>query len=255
MSRSTLVTRALVAGGLSLAALSLTGGPASAASAALAYSCDYGVGEVEGTGDATATWDSAITDGLTVPVGTQVALDPYTGTVVLPDAFVEELRTQGVVELTGGGLQLTFLDETGEPIVIELGFPATPVPAAGPMTLEVSGVDAGFLDAADPGSYTIVADDFILATDDETTGMYCTLTDEGDPTIDSFTALAPTPTATPTTSAPTTSPTAVRPVLVQTDTVERAGDSPTGLVAGGLLTGSLAVGALLAARRSSARRH
>jgi len=257
MTRSTLLTRALLAGGLSLTALTLAGGTASAASAALSYSCDYGVGDVEGTGDATATWDTAITDGLVVPVGTQVDLDPYTGTVDLPDGFVDELRAQEATELSGGGLHLTFLDETGEPIVIELVFAATAVPEVGPMTLELTGVDAGFLDAVDPGPYTIVADDFLLVTDDESSGMYCILTDEGDPTIDAFTAVAPSPsaTATPTTSTPAASPTAVRPVLVQTDAVDASRGSSTGLVGGALLAGSIVVGGLVAGRRASSRRH
>ena len=74
----------------SAAGLSMS--PAQAASAELSYSCDFGFNAVEGTGPATASFDSGIDKGLVVPVGTKVSLDPFTGSVTSPDDFTNLLR-------------------------------------------------------------------------------------------------------------------------------------------------------------------
>jgi uncharacterized protein DUF6801 len=240
-------------------AVGLSAAPASAASADLQYTCDWGIGDAEGTGDpATASWDSGIADDLEVPVGTSVDLDPYSGTVTLPDAFVAELRAQDRTELSGGGLQLTVVEETEEPIVIDLAFETTPVPADGPMVLELEGVDADPIEATEPGTYTLLASDFIIGSDlDENLGLLCEMTDEGDATIDAFEAVGE-PTETPTaTVAPTVTVTAtpVRPALVQTDVAEGTPSGGTGgLALAGGAAALLAVAGRLAVRRAP-RRH
>ena len=107
-------------------AVGLSAAPASAASADLGYTCEWSVDDGDGGGPAgesdpaTASWDSGIEDDLVVPVGTSVPLDPYTGTITLPEAFVDALRAQDRTELAGGGLQLTVIEESDEPFVIEL---------------------------------------------------------------------------------------------------------------------------------------
>ncbi|MBM6405563.1 hypothetical protein JQN72_15060 [Phycicoccus sp. CSK15P-2] len=254
MRRSTALVRPAVVGGTTLALAGLVSPFATAASADLEYSCEYGVDTTEGTGDATASWDSGIADGLVVEVGDSVSLDPYTGTVELPTGFVDALRDSGRTELGGGGLQLTVLEESDEPFIIELVFDSTPVPASGPMTLDLSGVDPEDIEATEAGTYTLVANDFFLSDDDDTAGMYCELVDNGDATIDSFTAQAapgPTVTVTPTpTVTVTASP--VRPVLVQTDAAG-AGPSLLPAAAGaGLL---VLAGGVAARRRLPDRRH
>ncbi|MFL6165015.1 MAG: hypothetical protein ACJ710_01950 [Ornithinibacter sp.] len=85
--------------------------------------------------------------------------------------------------------------------------------------------------------------------------MDCTLTDEGDPTIDTFEATAaPTPTVTTTVTAePAASP--VRPVVVQTDFAGDDHSSALPLVLGGALMAG-GVGAVATGRtRGGSRRH
>lgn len=242
-------------------AVGLSAAPASAASADLQYTCEWSVDDGDGGGPAgegdpaTAGWDSGIADDLVVPVGTSVPLDPYTGTITLPEPFVEALRAQDRTELAGGGLQLTVIEESDEPFVIELTFESTPVPAEGPMTVEVEGIDEEEIEATEPGTYTLLASDFFLFSgDDENTGMGCELTDEGDATIDAFEAVEEEPTET---VAPTVTVTAtpVRPALVQTDVAE---GTPAGNAGGLVLAGGAAAMLALAGRfavRRAPRRH
>ena len=249
--------RAGLVGGTALLAAALTVTSATAASAELAYSCDYGVGDVEDTGDATATFDSGIGEGLVVEVGDEVPIDPFTGEITLPEGFTDALRSNQISEVDGGGLLLTLLDETGDEYVVELAFETTEVPAEGPLVLAVTGEGDPVI-AAEVGTNTLVANDFFLEVgtggEGPESGMYCTLTDEGDISIDAFEATAAATPTTPVTASPSVSP--VRPVVVQTDFAR--GDRATALpllAGGGLAAASLALVVRRGARRGSARRH
>ncbi|MFL6176323.1 MAG: hypothetical protein ACJ715_06695 [Ornithinibacter sp.] len=288
--------RAGIIGGAALLAAGLTLSPAQAASADLSYSCDFFYDTTEGTGPATASFDSGIGKGLVVPVGTKVSVDPFTGSVTFPDGFTDLLRQHELASIQGGGLTLTFIEETGEPYLVELAFGAQDVPAQGSMTVDLTGQGEP-IDVQEPGTHTLVAGDFILGLDtgpvappatstptatstststatsstDVPTSpapsgsadpaapvdvfMDCTLTDEGDPTIDTFEATAaPTPTVTTTVTAePAASP--VRPVVVQTDFAGDDHSSAVPLVLGGALMAG-GVGAVATRRtRGGSRRH
>ncbi|HYN67936.1 MAG TPA: hypothetical protein VES93_13685, partial [Ornithinibacter sp.] len=132
-------TRAGLVGGAALLAAALTLTSASAASADLAYACEYGVDETVESGSASATWDSAIGDDVVVEVGESVSLDPFTGTVTLPDGFTDLLRQSELSPIEGGGLTVTLIDETGEEYVVFFEFGPEDVPAEGPMTLALTG--------------------------------------------------------------------------------------------------------------------
>ena len=282
-------TRAGLVGGAALFAAALTLSPAQAASADLSYECDFLTANSDTTtpaGPATASFDSGIGTGLVVPVGTEVSIDPFTGSVTRPDAFTARLRDQALASIDGGGLTLTLIDETQDPYLVELTFGPEDVPAAGPMTIHVTGQGDPIV-ASQAGTNTLVASDFLLAVDPGPLGSVptssptatvptgpptsptptsspapsgpaapldlaigCTLVDEGDITIDSFEATAaPTPTVTVTATA---SP--VRPVVVQTDFAGDGGPSALPLVLGGALV--VGVGAVATGRaRSSSRRH
>ncbi len=247
-------------------AVGLSAAPASAASADLEYTCEWGVSDGDGGGPtgegdaASASWDSGIEDGLIVPVGTSVPLDPYSGTITLPAEFVDALRAQDRTELTGGGVHFTVIEESDEPFFVEFSFETTPIPADGPMVVEVEGIDEDEINATEPGTYTLLAQDFFLFSgdDNDETGMGCEMTDEGDPTIDAFEAVGEEPTEEPTeTVAPTVTVTAtpVRPALVQTDVAE---GTPAGNAGGLALAGGAAAMLALAGRlavRRAPRRH
>ncbi len=272
-------TRAALVGGAALFAAALTLSPAQAASADLSYSCDFLSDTLAPAGPATASFDSAIGKGLVVPVGAKVSLDPFTGSVTLPDAFTDLLRQNQLNSVQGGGITLTLLEESGDEYFVDLTFGDTAVPAQGPMTVELAG-QGGQVTAKTAGTNTLVASDFLLAVDPGPMGsaptstptatvpsgtptspapsappapvdlvIGCTLVDEGDITIDSFEATAaPTPTVTVTASP-------VRPVVVQTDFAGNDRSSALPLVLGGaLMVGG--VGAVATGRaRGSSRRH
>jgi hypothetical protein len=287
-------TRAGLVGGAALFAAALTISPAQAASADLSYSCDFLTANSDTTepaGPATASFDSAIGKGLVVRVGAKVSLDPFTGSVTLPDAFTTRLRDNQVTSIRGGGITLTLLEESGDEYFVDLTFDDTAVPAQGPMTVQLTG-QGGKVVAKTVGTNTLVASDFLLVVDPPVgvpssstptspapsgpptspgpsgpptspapsgaaapldLALGCTLVDEGDPTIDSFQATAaPTPTVT-VTAQPTASP--VRPVVVQTDFAGDDRSSALPLVLGGALMAG-GIGAVATGRaRGSSRRH
>lgn len=261
------VTRAGVVGGTALLAAVLCVPSASAESAELSYSCEFVVDDDEDSGDATASFDSGIGEGLVVEVGDEVSLDPFTGEITLPQEFTDALRRAEVTEVDGSrpastgdapGLLLTFLDEADDEHVIELLFGTTPVPAEGPLVLQVTGENSA-VRAAVEGTNTLVANDFILevGTGDEgpEAAMYCSLTDEGDVSIDAFEATA-APTVAPT-ATPSVTATPTRPVVVQTDFAgEDSGATALPLLAGGgLAAAAVALVVGRGTRRGSTRRH
>lgn len=250
--------RLALAGSAALLTTAALAAPATAESAELSFGCTYVVAgtESEGQVEAIASFDTAVEAGLVVEVGEEVDLNPVTGSITLPEEFVQALREDGRTSIEGGGLKVIVVDETGEPVFVIFEFGDTPVPAEGPMVVEISGETEPF-EVDEEGTYTLVADGFFLGygEDDETGGsLECELTDEGDPTIDTFEAVAaatPTPTPTPTVTV-TSGP--QRPVVVQTDF---AGEGPSALpftLAGGVLVLGAAVTAGVR-RRAGARRH
>ena len=259
-------TSAALLGGATLLAGALAIPSASAASAELSYDCAFGVDELEGTGNGSATFDSGIGEGLVVKVGDMVSLDPFTGSITLPDEFVDVLREVGVEELFGSqGLLLTLIDETGDEHVVELSFPTTVVPAEGPIVLQISGKPTA-IKAAVVGTNTLIANDFILevgtGASGPDAGMYCGLIDEGDLTIDAFEATAAsTPTTTPTKATPTTTTgtattgTPKRPKLVQTDFAGDDRSVALPILVGGGFAATTAVLVASGAGRARTRRH
>ncbi|NHA69673.1 DUF6801 domain-containing protein [Phycicoccus flavus] len=234
-----------------------------------------------GTDDGTGRFDTALVDGATVRAGEPFGFDPSTGRFDLPQDFVDALRAQGDTEFFGYASVEAPWDVVGGRQSIGMDVPLTPIPATGPMTIPLVGSRNGTETLTEPGTYTLVAGQFGLVSDDDFAGLVCTVA-PGVPTevraIDTLTVTPATPTPTPTgepTSTPTTtagpsatatppataSPAAtvtaapVRPVLVQTDAAEH--DGPSGLPAtlAALLGAGLLAGGVLARRRTATRRH
>ena len=248
----------IVAAVLGVAAL--TGTAAAADSGEVEFFCEFGVSDpadpdgpgerAEGT--TTASFDTAIPDGLVVDVGERVTLDPFTGAITLPEAFVTMLRESGLTSIEGGGGETILLvDPTDEEPFAFFEFGPTELPEQGALTVAVEG-DADPLRPRDAGVHSILLADFglFILTGGEEPGADMSCEADGYVVVDAFEARA--------TAAPTVTVTAapVRPVVVQTDFAERDGASPApALAAGALLTlaaGAVGVGR---ARRGSARRH
>ncbi len=251
-TRCALVTAAL------LGVVALTGTPAAADSGEVEYSCDFGVPDpaepdgpgIRGEGTTTASFDTAIPDGLVVDVGDRVDLDPFTGTITLPEAFVTMLREAGLTTIGGGGDTELLVDPTDDPLFAFFEFAPTELPDQGALTVAVEG-GADRFRPREAGAFSILLTGFFISTGvDELGGdMVCQADD--DVVVDTFEARAtPTPTVTVTAAPP------VRPVVVQTDFAGRDDASPApALAAGALLTlaaGAVGVGR---ARRGSTRRH
>jgi len=83
-----------------------------------------------------------VPEGFTVPPNVPFSPAPFTGTVMLPDTFVQGLRDQGVTELGGTGQIQIVQDAAGGygEDVIGLAFAPTAMPPSGPMTLDLTGV-------------------------------------------------------------------------------------------------------------------
>lgn len=254
------VARTGLVGGVALLAAATTVSIASAESRDLEYACQFGLemGEDEGTegsGGTTARFDSAIGSAVVVTTGDRVALDPFTGSIGLPDDFLQMVRDAQIEQIEGGGVTFMVVDESGEEVVVEMGFPETAVPATGPLVLELTGEDVPEV-TAEEGTNTLLAGDIIVGFGEETYsgGMFCELVDEGDTAVDSFVAegAAPSPTVT---ASPTASP--VRPVVVQTDFADDGSAAGTLLAGAGLVTAGAGAVALRSGglRRATARRH
>ncbi|WP_377640299.1 DUF6801 domain-containing protein [Oryzobacter terrae] len=249
--------RSGLVGGVALLAAATTVSIASAESRDLEYSCQFGLemGEDEGTegsGGTTARFDTAIGSAVVVTTGTSVPLDPFTGSIGLPEDFLQMIRDAQIEQIEGGGVTFMIVDESGEEVVVEMVFPSTPVPATGPLVLELTGEDVPAV-TAEEGTNTLLAGDVIVGFGEETYsgGMFCELVDEGDTAVDSFVAegVAASPTVT---ASPTTSP--VRPVVVQTDFADDRSRRDTLLAGAGLaVAGAVVLGR--GGRRAAARRH
>lgn len=252
-----MLLRTAVVGGAAFAAVAWGAPSAQAGSEEITYSCDYSVGETVGTGVATATFDSGVKDGLVVPVGQWVSLDPLTGSITLPEGFTDALRTAGLTAIRGSATVFLGIKETGDKLgEATLVFDAA-VPAEGPFTVQVSG-EAGDYRPQKAGTHTLVTgSDLFFYTDPE--GPYgdsgVTCGPEGGPgtAIDTFTATGAA-TATVMVTA-TASP--ERPAVVQTDFAGEAPTMPVPLIVGVGLLGltGVAVGATGVAGRSRSRLH
>ncbi|HET6969458.1 MAG TPA: DUF6801 domain-containing protein [Ornithinibacter sp.] len=254
------LARAALLGGVALVTAAVTATPAGAASEEVEYSCEFSVSEASGEGTGTASFDSGIADGLVVDVGTRVSLDPFVGTITLPEEFVSMLRDAGMTTIVGGGEIFAYIAEAEDEFFPFFEFDETAVPAEGPLVLEVEG-EAGRFRPQDPGVYTLLGGDFFVFVDtgDEDgpgAGMECFPADDEDVVIDELEATEAATPPPPTTTVTATA-TAVRPVVVQTDFADEQGRAvPPVLAAGALLT--LVAGAVGAGRRgrlAAGRRH
>jgi hypothetical protein len=253
------VARAGLLGGLAIITATVTATSARAASEEAEFSCEFGIGDtVTTTGSATASFDTGIADGLVVDVGTRVSLNPFTGSVTLPEGFVTMLRGAGLTSIQGGGETNLFVDPAGDELFASFGFGPTELPAEGPVTLDLDG-EADRFRPQDPGTQTILLFDFGLFVDTGDpegpgAGMFCESADGQDVAIDALQATAavtPAPTTTVTTTA-----TPVRPVVVQTDFAHEDSTAfPLGLGAGILALSGAAAALARTARRSASRRH
>jgi hypothetical protein len=260
-------SRILVAGGLALACATLAAGPASAVSEPIPYSCTWTVGEAQGAGTATATWDSGVPEDFTVPPNVSFSLAPFTGTVVLPDTFVQGLRDQGVTELGGTGELQIIWDAAGGSgeDVIGLAFAATAVPTSGPMTLDLTGVSGLTTSLNEQEPWSMVAWDFSLTGEAGPSTLSCRPPNALGVIDTVNTMVAPTTTpASPTTTTatatatgadgPSTTTSPVRPALVQTDQPQ-PGTGALPLVGLGLGAAVALGGVVAVARAGRARRH
>ena len=253
------LARAGLAVGVALVTAALTATTAGATSDELQYTCDYWFADSEGSGSATASFDSAIDDGLVVEVGESVSLDPLTGTITLPVEFMDVVRDNDLSSIEGEGSTYMGFEEPGYKIgEVFFRFGETSVPAEGTLTLQIEG-EVGEYEPQQAGPHTLVAGPYMyvylkLSEVDggPEAGISCELVAEGDPAIDAFSA---TEAATPTTTVTTTTATAVRPLVVQTDFAADDPSSTVALLAGGglALTAALMLGHHV--RGYSSRRH
>ena len=258
MSRITHLTRTLGAVALALVVVGLAGGPASATSLPIPYSCTWTVGEAQGAGTATATWDSGVPENFTVPPNVSFSLAPFTGTVLLPDTFVQGLRDQGVTELGGTGQIQIIWDAAGGygEDVIGLAFAATAVPPSGPMTLDLTGISGLTTSLNEAEPWAMVAWDFSLTGEAGPSTLSCR-PPNGLGVIDRVNTMV-APTTTPATTSPSESASAsttaspVRPALVQTDQPQPT-SSALPLLAAGLGALALLGGGAAAVRAASVR--
>jgi hypothetical protein len=245
-------------------ALGLAGLAASTAAAETGeeqYDCQFFVGNLEedegteGEGIATASFDTAIADGLVVDIGQRVMLEPFTGTIALPEGFVTMLRANGFTSMEGVGNPFLLIEQAEEELSAYFEFGPVDLPGEGGLTLEVSG-EADSYRVQDEGVHSILLPEFhlFLNTNEGQPDALISCFSEDDIVVDAFTArqatVAPAPTVTVTTSVP------VRPVLVQTDATQ--GDSAAiapALGATGLLALAAAAIGLGRARHPSPRRH
>ena len=249
--------RAGLVGGAALLAAALTVTSAQAASADLTYSCDYGFDDAQGTGTATASFDSAIGDDVVVEVGEDVSLDPFTGSVTLPDEFTALLRQNELSSIEGGGITFTLIDETGDEYDVFFDFGPEDVPAEGPMTLALDG-EGGDV-TAEGGRHPHPGGGRLRPLrrhrrERAPTSAWAA----SSPTRATSRSTPSRPSRRPPrTTAPTESADPVRPVVVQTDFAGEDHSTALPLVLGGglLAVGTGAVATGRARARAASRRH
>ena len=230
-TRCALVTAAL------LGVAALTGTSAAADSGEVEYSCEFGVADPadpdgpgeRGEGTTTASFDTAIPDGLVVDVGDRVDLDPFTGTITLPEAFVTMLRDPGSPRSRAAGARRFCWSTRPTRSRSRSSSSARASSRTGSPHLAVEG-DADRVRPRDAGVHSILLTDFglFLDTGVDLQGADMSCRADDDVVVDTFGARAtPAPTVTVTAAPP------VRPVVVQTDFAGRDGASPAPALAAG----------------------
>ena len=210
-------------------------GPASAASptavepTTLTYECVYpDPADSTQVGHATvmASMDTAIPAGLVVRVGTQVPIDPFVGSLTLPQELMDRFRSAGDTSVFLFSESLIVIPETGDDHPVQFWFSPdqrVAVPPTGGQTAGMKG-DGEAIDTTTAGTYTLTMPRLDLAlggqhdlaqpdTPSLNLRLQCDLAARQDGAIDSFRAA----TASPAPAEP------VRPALVQTDF---AGEDP-----------------------------
>jgi hypothetical protein len=210
-------------------------GPASAASptavepTTLTYECVYpDPADTTQVGHATvvASMDTAIPEGLVVPVGTLVPIDPFVGSLTFPTDLMDRFRSAGDTLVFLFSESLIVIPETGDDHPVQFWFSPdqrVSVPPTGGLTAGVKG-DGEAVDTTTAGTYTLTMprlDLFLEGRHDLVPSgtpslnlrLQCDLAAVQDGAIDSFRARDAAP--------PSSEP--VRPVLVQTDF---AGEDP-----------------------------
>ena len=149
--------------------------PSRADSGEVQFSCTFDFWSAQQwEGPATARFDTAIPDGFVAKVGDAVPFAPSTGTITFPDALTDQLRAKGVTALVGElgdravgdiGISVDDVHQSYESLGAFLTYPRgveMPVPAEGPMSVQV--VLEGYLTfiARDVGKHTLVTDGFYL---------------------------------------------------------------------------------------------
>lgn len=233
------------------AALGLAAVPAQAASGSVGYTCSIVSfhSEPEGPTDGfamTAKFDSAIEDGVKVPVGTTVRLSQVPGQFTFSAPLVAAMRDLGVpAGMADATMDSYFMQglEKSPTTYTEMEFDFS----GGAATIHGPGKAAAYTVRTE-GAHTFAAgkvafklshrDGFALGT------ITCEVAEGEEPAIDAVfgVAAAPTPTPTVTTGGP------LRPEVVQTDAAQPSNDAgmPSALVAGAAL---LALSGAAGARR------
>jgi len=192
------VVRAGLLGGLALVTAAVTATSAGAASEAVEFPCEVYVFDPENPDEEpepteatlTASFDTAVPDGLVVEVGDRVRLDPFTGTIVLPESLVTILRDAGVTSVQGEGGAFIVVEPTGEePDSPYFEIDSTEVPEAGTLTLVVDG-EAGRVRAEEAGEHTLLLPyfGFYLDGGEDVPGIQVSCEAEEDVVVDEFEA-------------------------------------------------------------------
>ncbi|HET7820061.1 MAG TPA: hypothetical protein VFL10_00935 [Ornithinibacter sp.] len=211
--------------------------------------CDLTIGSTQFRQHGHWTFDSAIPDGLVVPVGAPVELAPFTGELELNE-FVGTLVESGVVSVEGDGVVSARVAETGDRVEIPFHVGRTAVGPGLGFTPAVTG-GASTIVPTVAGTQTLRAQGYVLTLVTDPAGPDATVTcDSFDDPAASFDSFVATVAANPAGSP-------VRPVLVQTDFAEDEGAPALPFVAavGLLALGAGLVGARRFGRRAAARRH
>ncbi|KGN33991.1 hypothetical protein N802_09165 [Knoellia sinensis KCTC 19936] len=250
MTRTARTTALFAAFGLTAVALGGTAAtPAQAASGSVGYTCSItsfhgeNVGQSEGYA-MSARFDSAIEDGVKVPVGTSVRLSQVPSQFVLSAPLVKAMRDRGVAEgMTDARMDSYFMQglEKAPITYTEMAFDFR----GGAATVLGPGKAAAYA-VRTVGPHTLAAgkihmdlshrDGFALGT------ITCQLAEGQEPAIDAVFGVKAAGAATP---APTTAPS--RPSVVQTDAGHLPDDSgmPVSPGVGALAFAAALVGATL----------
>ena len=194
-------------------------------------------------------------------MGTRVSLNPFTGSVTLPEGFVTSAPGAGLTSIQGGGETNLLVDPAGDELFASFEFGPTGSclrRARSPWTSTGRRTASGRRTRAPRPSVLFDFGLFVDTGDPQGpgAGMFCESADGQDVAIDALEVDGGTPA--PTTTVTTTATAApVRPVVVQTDFAAEEDSTvfPLGLGAGILALSAGAAALTGTARRSASRRH